>query len=68
MGFFTDMACGLIDIAGGNMDLFVQDMNFAETQDAMRQSAREVAEEIRFQNELIRMQNDNIPVYDNRRY
>lgn len=68
MGFFIDMACGLIDLAGGNTGQFVQDMNFAETQDVMRQSAHEVAEEIRFQNELNRMQNDNIPVYDNRRY
>lgn len=68
MGFFTDMACGIIDLAGDNTGQFMQDMNFAETQDVMRQSAHEVAEEIRFQNELNRMQNDNIPVYDNRRY
>lgn len=68
MGFFTDVTCGALDLVGGDTEQFLHDMNFSETQDAMRQAAQTTADEIRFQGELNRMQNDIMPVFGTGRY
>ena len=68
MGFFTDMACGALDLAGGDTEQFLRDMNFSETHDTMRQAAQSTSNEIQFQGNLNSMSNGCEPVLSNGRY
>ncbi len=60
MGFLTDLVCFGCDIFAGDDRQLMQDLNNAENRWAAEENAQKIADEIRYQNELNRMQNDSL--------
>ena len=60
MGFLSDLVCFGCDIFDGDDKQLMQDLNNAENRWAAEENAQRIADEIRHQNELNRLQNDSL--------